>query len=172
MQQGSFNKAEEAFLASDAQDEDALLEALEQILPSETKRLPTATAAQPQEYIRQLDLIHSTVEDKLQAVNCFIIANWMHELWRVDQIPPERIARHTKVLNQKFERIRSNHRGFSSDSEAEKIKNGRTIFGETCKEVENLHTQGVPFVRDMNEGELHHKANNHEIGWHPDWEDR
>lgn len=168
----SDNLTREAFMSADAQDEGALLDALERLLPSEADRFTEATAAKPREYIRQLDMIETSVEEKLHAVNTFLVANWIQERWLADRIPEKDIARHREELMKKYNRVWNAYRGLSTDSESEKIKSGRRIFEQTCTSVENLHTAGVPFVPDMNEGELHHKADSRKIGWHPDWERR
>ncbi len=169
LQNGTPHNDKKVSLSTDANDADALFAALEQLMPNAGTRLSIATAWNAQEYIRQLDLLKMNVALKLEAVNSFLTAEWMQERWLSDHVNKEDIDKHSQELIRHYDRVWGTCRGLPDDTASQKIEHGRHIYGETCHRVENIHTKGVPFVRHMNEGVLHHKVNDREIGWHPDW---
>lgn len=153
-------------LDTEAGDEDALLDALEKLLPSRAEVISKVTCSKPNEYIRQLDHIRMAVDVKIDAAINYVTAQCMYERWRANHIDAKKIQRHLEVLIKKYNVNFATYK----DQDTDKVKCGKNIFRETCRDVENIREHGLPFVRNMNEGLLHQQADKHKIGWHPDWE--
>lgn len=142
------------------------------LVPTVAQRMMQVNDDNRELYLRQLEWIGASVEERLEAIGEYCVAFVNRDAWikdesvSIDEI--EELDAAACIFHGRAERKHKRELK-SNPSEAEKQKLGCDVLDD-CYEWsrdQNVGTMKPP--RQFVDGEFHYLANRGELGWHYDW---